>query len=173
MAERAVFRSAALVGVGVTTARFSLVSEVLQIDGSLHDIRDRVSSGAKTRQRLSTLRRRSGRHVVVKIESRRMGVPAAYCPSPSGTSSSLPIWQTVSAKLRELLSAERDPHNSTKWEERAFYEIECTCGASSVRELKRQIGSLYSERSEVPAGQMNFWPDYWKAYEIANPGFGG
>lgn len=30
---------------------------------------------------------------------------------------------------------------------RAFYEIECLCGNWSVRELKRQIGSLYYERS--------------------------
>jgi predicted nuclease of restriction endonuclease-like (RecB) superfamily len=30
---------------------------------------------------------------------------------------------------------------------RAFYEIECMCGNWSVRELKRQIGSLYYERS--------------------------
>jgi len=30
---------------------------------------------------------------------------------------------------------------------RAFYEIECTRGNWSVRELKRQIGSLYHERS--------------------------
>jgi predicted nuclease of restriction endonuclease-like (RecB) superfamily len=32
-------------------------------------------------------------------------------------------------------------------EERAFYEIECVRGAWSVRELKRQIGALYFERS--------------------------
>lgn len=31
--------------------------------------------------------------------------------------------------------------------ERTFYEIECMCGNWSVRELKRQIGSLYYERS--------------------------
>jgi len=34
-----------------------------------------------------------------------------------------------------------------KQEERAFYEIECVRGAWSVRELKRQIGALYFERS--------------------------
>jgi predicted nuclease of restriction endonuclease-like (RecB) superfamily len=94
--------------------------------------------------------------------------------SSSGTLSSLSIWQTVSAKLRELLPTERDPHNSMtfgpyadpelllsrlsfshfaelitieKHQERAFYEIECVRGAWSVRELKRQIGALYFERS--------------------------
>ena len=94
--------------------------------------------------------------------------------SSSGTLSSLPIWQTVSAKLRELLPTERDLHNSMtfgphadpelllsrlsfshfaelitieKREERAFYEIECARGAWSVRESKRQIGALYFERS--------------------------
>lgn len=94
--------------------------------------------------------------------------------SSSGTLSSLSIWQAVSAKLREPLPTERDPHNSMtfgspadpelllsrlsfshfaelitieKQEERAFYEIECVRGAWSVRELKRQIGSLYFERS--------------------------
>jgi hypothetical protein len=34
-----------------------------------------------------------------------------------------------------------------KQQERAFYEIECVRGAWSVRELKRQIGALYFERS--------------------------
>jgi hypothetical protein len=94
--------------------------------------------------------------------------------SSSGTLSSLAIWQTVSAKLRELLPAERVSHNPMtsgprvdpelllsrlsyshfaelmtieEQEERAFYEIECVRGAWSVRELKRQIGSLYFERS--------------------------
>jgi predicted nuclease of restriction endonuclease-like (RecB) superfamily len=94
--------------------------------------------------------------------------------SSSGTLSSLSIWQSVSAKLRELLPTECDSHNSMtfgprvdpelllsrlsfshfaelitieKQEERAFYEIECVRGAWSVRELKRQIGALYFERS--------------------------
>jgi hypothetical protein len=31
--------------------------------------------------------------------------------------------------------------------QRAFYEVECIRGNWSVRELKRQIGSLYYERS--------------------------
>ena len=94
--------------------------------------------------------------------------------SSSETLPPLSIWQTVSAKLRELLPTERDPHNSVtselrvdpelllsrlsfshfaelitveKQEERTFYEIECVRGAWSVRELKRQIGALYFERS--------------------------
>jgi len=94
--------------------------------------------------------------------------------SSSGTLSSPSIWQTLSAKLRELLLAERVSHNRMtsgprvdpelllsrlsyshfaelmtieEQEERAFYEIECIRGAWSVRELKRQIGALYFERS--------------------------
>ena len=42
--------------------------------------------------------------------------------------------------IAELLKCE-DPT------QRAFYEIECIRGNWSVRELKRQIGSLYYERS--------------------------
>jgi hypothetical protein len=94
-------------------------------------------------------------------------------PTSSGVPS-LPIWQTLSAKLQQLLPAENarynppssvsamdpellvsrlsfshfaelitieDPH------ERAFYEIECIRGGWSVRELKRQIGAFYFERS--------------------------
>jgi len=41
----------------------------------------------------------------------------------------------------DLLSAIEDPLK------RAFYELECIKGNWSVRELKRQIGSLYFERS--------------------------
>ncbi len=94
--------------------------------------------------------------------------------SSSGSLSSLAIWQTVSAKLGELLPTERASHNPMtsgprvdpelllsrlsyshfaelmtieQQEERAFYEIECVRGAWSVRELKRQIGALYFERS--------------------------
>jgi len=41
----------------------------------------------------------------------------------------------------ELLSSMEDPLK------RAFYELECIKGNWSVRELKRQVGSLYFERS--------------------------
>jgi predicted nuclease of restriction endonuclease-like (RecB) superfamily len=94
--------------------------------------------------------------------------------SCAGNLSPLPIWQTVSAKLRELRPAGCTPHTPMasgplvdpelllsrlsfshfaelitieKQEERAFYEIECLRGAWSVRELKRQIGASYFERS--------------------------
>jgi hypothetical protein len=96
------------------------------------------------------------------------------CASCRSYLETTPAVNTVSAKLRELLPTERDPHNSMtfgprvdpelllsrlsfshfaelitieKQEERAFYEIECVRGAWSVRELKRQIGALYFERS--------------------------
>jgi predicted nuclease of restriction endonuclease-like (RecB) superfamily len=92
----------------------------------------------------------------------------------SGGVPSLPIWQTVSAKLQELLPAENARYNPPSFaspvdpellvsrlsfshfaelitiegpHERAFYEIECIRGGWSVRELKRQIGAFYFERS--------------------------
>jgi len=98
----------------------------------------------------------------------RIGTPS------SGNLSSLAIWQTVSAKLQELLPAGCAPHTPMpseplvdpelllsrlsfshfaelitieEQEERAFYEIECIRGSWSVRELKRQIGASYFERS--------------------------
>lgn len=68
---------------------------------------------------------------------------------------SMQIGETVSPKLKignNLLSKLSFSHiaeliaidDNTK---RAFYEIECIKGGWSVRELKRQIGSLYYERS--------------------------
>ena len=97
--------------------------------------------------------------------------------SSSGTLSSLSIWQTVSAKLRELLPTERDPHNSMtfgphadpelllsrlsfshfaelitieKQQERAFYEIECVRSAWSVRDQQ-----TLDQRSGVPVPPMS------------------
>lgn len=51
------------------------------------------------------------------------------------------ILERLSFTHLELLSAIAEPLK------RAFYEIECIKGNWSVRELKRQIGSLYFERS--------------------------
>ena len=102
--------------------------------------------------------------------------PQLFRQSPGATSggaTSLPIWQTVSARLRKLLPAnpECNPSNPVgsvdpellvsrlsfshfaelttieEPRERAFYEIECIRGGWSVRELKRQIGAFYFERS--------------------------
>lgn len=50
--------------------------------------------------------------------------------------------------LSELMSIE----NSLK---RAFYEIECIRGSWSVRELKRQIATLYFERSSLSENPEN------------------
>ena len=65
-------------------------------------------------------------------------------PSPQSTVPSLPaeqIVESLSYSHFELLAAIDDPLK------RAFYEIECVHGAWAVRELKRQIASLYYERS--------------------------
>jgi len=48
----------------------------------------------------------------------------------------------------ELLIHINDPHK------RSFYEVECMRGNWSVRELKRQIGSLYYERSGLSQDKM-------------------
>ena len=66
------------------------------------------------------------------------------------------IWETVSPKFRtppeKLITSLSYSHISEIMEiddllKRLFYEIECIKGCWSVRELKRQIGSLYYERS--------------------------
>ncbi|EHQ36276.1 PDDEXK nuclease domain-containing protein [Methanoplanus limicola] len=66
------------------------------------------------------------------------------------------IWETVSPKFRtppeKLITSLAYSHISEIMEiddplKRLFYEIECIKGCWSVRELKRQIGSLYYERS--------------------------
>ena len=64
--------------------------------------------------------------------------------SPSGGKSSFSgklLLSRLSFTHLELLSTIEDPLK------RAFYEVECINGNWSVRELKRQIGSLYFERS--------------------------
>ena len=60
--------------------------------------------------------------------------------SPESLSSKL-LLSHLSYSHFELLSSLEDPLK------RAFYELECIKGNWSVRELKRQIGSLYFERS--------------------------
>lgn len=66
------------------------------------------------------------------------------------------IWETVSPKFRtppeKLIASLSYSHILEIMEiddpfKRLFYEIECIRGCWSVRELKRQIGSLYYERS--------------------------
>jgi predicted nuclease of restriction endonuclease-like (RecB) superfamily len=74
----------------------------------------------------------------------------------------LPIWQSPIAKFKEsdtpLIPAEKLLHKLSYTHitlllpidnpvKRLFYEIECIKGTWSVRELKRQIDSLYFERS--------------------------
>jgi predicted nuclease of restriction endonuclease-like (RecB) superfamily len=68
----------------------------------------------------------------------------ASTPSPQSTELALPaerLLESLSYSHFELLAAIGDPLK------RAFYEIECIRGNWAVRELKRQIASLYFERS--------------------------
>jgi hypothetical protein len=70
------------------------------------------------------------------------------------------LLNTLSYSHFELLLGFDDPLK------RVFYEIECIRGNWSVRELKRQIGSFYCDRSglsqnkekpaELVSGQVNF-----------------
>ncbi|MCL2790978.1 MAG: PDDEXK nuclease domain-containing protein [Desulfobulbus sp.] len=66
--------------------------------------------------------------------------PAGPSDEKSALSGKL-LLSRLSFTQLELLSALEDPLK------RAFYELECIKGNWSVRELKRQIGSLYFERS--------------------------
>jgi predicted nuclease of restriction endonuclease-like (RecB) superfamily len=53
--------------------------------------------------------------------------------------------------------------------QRAFYEIECLRGNWSVRELKRQVGSLYYERSGLSRGKTKLAKLAQSAAETAEP----
>src|SRR5690606_37549630 len=63
--------------------------------------------------------------------------------SPQSTSKQLPWLEMLSySHIEQLVDLEDD----TK---RAFYQLECMRGNWSVREMKRQIASLYYERSAL------------------------
>ena len=76
-------------------------------------------------------------------------LPAPICPAPEIVATLLPqlgtspemLLSSLSYCHLERLTAIEDPLK------RSFYEIECVRGNWSVRELKRQIASLYFERS--------------------------
>jgi predicted nuclease of restriction endonuclease-like (RecB) superfamily len=168
------------VSVGVTLRNWAIGIYIFEYEqrGS-----DRARYGARVLDVISTRLKRDGVDGVAPRSLRQYRQFYLTYPelcrqrigaSSSGPLSFLSIRQTVSAKLRELLPTDCDPHKSMtlgprvdpelllsrlsfshfaelialeKQEERAFYEIECIRGAWSVRELKRQIGSLYFERS--------------------------
>jgi len=98
------------------------------------------------------------------------------------------IWQTLSAKSQTSPPIQKQPtiqaieliqklsfshfaeliviSDETK---RLFYEIECIRGNWSVRELKRQIGSLYYERSGLSKGKKKLAALAQKGAEAADP----
>jgi len=98
------------------------------------------------------------------------------------------IWQTLSAKSRTSLPVQKQPAiqvleliqklsfshfaeliaipDETK---RLFYEIECIRGNWSVRELKRQIGSLYYERSGLSKDKKKLAELAQKGANTADP----
>lgn len=73
-----------------------------------------------------------------------LGVTGSQIQAPKGKAVSLPGKEILSklsfSHIAELLKIDDDV-------KRAFYELECVRSGWSVRELKRQIGSLYYERS--------------------------
>lgn len=88
-------------------------------------------------------------------------LPASVHPGKVGTASpkseaqGLPLLERLSySHIEQLVDIEDD----TK---RVFYQVECICGNWSVRELKRQIGSLYYERSGLSRNKQ-------KLAELAN-----
>lgn len=98
------------------------------------------------------------------------------------------IWQTLSAKSQPVPPIQKQPaipaveliqklsfshfaeliviSDETK---RLFYEIECIRGNWSVRELKRQIGSLYYERSGLSKDKKELSKLAQKGAEAADP----
>ena len=52
---------------------------------------------------------------------------------------------------------------------RTFYEVECIRGNWSVRELKRQVGSLYYERSGLSRNKKKLAESAQSAVEVAEP----
>ena len=99
-----------------------------------------------------------------------------------------PIWQTVSAKSETATAF--PPHLATATSKllqmlsfshfaelisisditkRAFYEIECIRGNWSVRELKRQINSLYYERSGLSKDKKKLSAMAHKGADFADP----
>ncbi len=80
--------------------------------------------------------------------------PKASAESPPFGYNPVDFVQKLSfSHIAELLKCE-DPV------QRTFYEIECIRGNWSVRELKRQIGSLYYERTGLSIWKIGFWTDY-------------
>ena len=67
-----------------------------------------------------------------------------------GTDSWMLVQRLSFTHLVELLALE-DPLK------RVFYEIECIRGNWSVRALKRQIATLYYERSSLPSDPLPIW----------------
>ena len=98
------------------------------------------------------------------------------------------IWQTLPAKLQTSPPIQKQPaiqaleliqklsfshfaeliviSDETK---RVFYEVECILGNWSVRELKRQIGSLYYERSGLSKDKKKLTAMAQEGAEAADP----
>ena len=87
-------------------------------------------------QIVATLSPQFQRLLPVSVHSGKVGTA-----SPQSEYQGLPLLERISySHIEQLVAIEVD----TK---RAFYEVECIRGNWSVRELKRQINSLYYERS--------------------------
>lgn len=81
------------------------------------------------------------------LQTKDLGVSDSQIQSASQLSAQLLIGRLSFTHLAELLAI----RDSVK---RSFYEIECIRGTWSVRELKRQIASLYYERSGLSTNKQ-------------------
>jgi predicted nuclease of restriction endonuclease-like (RecB) superfamily len=109
--------------------------------------RDRAAYGAQLLQSLANSLKSAGLTRVDARESRRFRLLYAVYPQirETATPESAPPKAEILVRpsfshLAELLELEHDT-------QRRFYEFECIRGNWSVRELRRQIASLYYERS--------------------------
>lgn len=98
---------------------------------------------------------------------------------PEAVTASLPKVQSVTAQCqvdpRKILQKLSYSHIEQLVDiddnlKRAFYEIECIRGNWSVRELKRQINSLYYERSGLSRDKKKLAALVQSGTEIADPG---
>ncbi len=97
----------------------------------------------------------------------RQTLPAkSHSSSPQKNIPTIPILELIQklsfSHFAELIAIS----DNTK---RSFYEIECIRGNWSVRELKRQIGSLYYERSGLSKDKKKLTEQAQEGTEAADP----
>jgi predicted nuclease of restriction endonuclease-like (RecB) superfamily len=121
-----------------------------QLDAMLPPSLERAESGEPTSGELSAFAKR--------VDHEKVRTLSALSDTPGEK-----LLSCLSYSLFELLISLDDPLK------RAFYEIECIRGKWSVRALKRQIASLYFERSGLSLDQEKLSAMAHEAAETAEP----